>query len=412
MTTTTQDLENKAGALWDSLPIRARLALCESLDIEGKQASATWGKVWDHTKPRLVAALLEDDDAKPADTDPRDRSEHAGWSDGKPVYRASMAGRCLKELFLWRIGTGKLLPKRDESHDTTDKGMLAAKEGVRHEQWVVEDLMEQGYEIAWAGEDQRELERRYKRYIVRSHPDGMIRGKELGEEWRVLECKAMNEDRFALFESMGFDAFHGYAYQLSLEMDLSGAPAFFVTKNRNTGQIIKHLINVPPVEPKKIYARFSKIENIIEAAEVGDAPSAPECGPDAEWYFCPFFSLGHCDILAGKDAEEVTEVDDEEFVGILVKYKEAKAMIKKGKEIVDALRLAITDRMISPRLRVGEYFASYSQRKRVGFNIPGAKQRLQELGVDPHNYDKETAYMELRVTGGPKEEAKDEEDDE
>lgn len=389
------------GQVWDSMEVIDRVNLCRSVSISGKIGSAPWEKVDVKNRGILVPLLLElDGEEPPKDTDPSDRSIHAAWSSGKPVYRASMAGRCIKELFLWRIGTGQSLTPRDEGYETTDKGVLAAREGERHETWLVQDLIEQGYELSWTGKEQRPLERRYKRYIVRSHPDGMIRGKELGDTWRVLECKALNEDRYALWLTAGWDAFPNYAHQVSIEMDLSSANAFFIVKNRNTGDSIKHLIDLPPINPKLIYRKFSLIEDIIEAAEEGIEPAAPPCPGDAEWYFCPFFNIGKCDILQGKDAEELEEVDDPQFIGILRTYREAKEGIKQLTTTVDSIRTVITDRMVKERLRVGSFFVAYTQKERRGFNIPAAKQRLAELGDDPANFDKTSSYMELRVTGG------------
>jgi hypothetical protein len=402
--------EDEAGLVWDSMPVPARVALCSTTDtVPGRTGTAEWKNVWHGHKQILTAILVEDGEVggKP-NTDPQDRSIHAAWTDGKPVYRASMAGRCLKELFLWRIGTGDMLPRRDESSKTTNKGILAAREGTRHETWIVEDLLEEGYEIAWAGSEQREMERRYKRYIVRSHPDGMIRGLELGDEWHVLECKALNEDRYALWQSARWEGFVGYAHQVSIEMDLSGAPAYFIVKNRNTGESERLIVASPPIDPKIIYRKFSSIEDIVDAAEEGIEPAPPECGENAEWYFCPFFSLGKCDILQGEGAEEIEEVDDPTFEGLLAAWKECKAAEKQLAEMMAGLRIQITDRMVAAKLKIASYFASYKQKERRGFNIPAAKQKLEELGEDPAQFDKVTTYMELRVTGGPKAEEESE----
>lgn len=406
------------GEVWDEMPVVARVALIQALEsyVPGNSTAQYGSKPWavvpeilqEELTPLLVdnpeaVPLSKDLVALPKDTDSSDRSIRLGWSSGKPIYRASMAGHCVKELMLWRIGVGKQLQHRDETYETEDAGVLGAREGTLHEGWIIESLVEQGYEVAWTGNGQQiELERRYKRYVVRSHPDGMIRGKELGEEWHVLECKALKQERYLLWLSTGWDAFIGYAHQVSLEMDLSGRKGFFVVKNRNTGQIVKQIIETPPIDPKSIYRKYTRIENLIEAAAEGEEPQLPECGPNAEWFWCPFFSLGKCDILHGEEAGEIDEIEDEKFSEIIAEYKGAKKIIKEAEAVVEALRTAIVDRMVSTRLKVGDYFSSYSERERKGFNIPLAKDDLQKHGEDTSKYDKISKYMELRITGGPK----------
>jgi len=41
-----------------------------------------------------------------------------------------------------------------------------------------------------------------------------------------------------------------------------------------------------------------------------------------------------------------------------------------------------------------------SERSRRGFDIPGAKAWIEAHGGNTSEFDKETSYMELRVTGG------------
>lgn len=393
------------------MTVAERLVLCKKSEVvSGQAASASWDNVYAPSKAALIPLIIEMFETKdvPADTDPTDRSIHDGWSGGKPVYRASMAGRCIKELFLWRIGMGKQLPPRPDEKEVDaadlDAGQKAAKEGTRHEQWIIEDLAAQGYELAWTGEDQRELERKYKRFIVRSHPDGMIRGKELGEDWHVLECKALKEDNFKLWKEKGFESFQNYAHQVSIEMDLSQCPAFFIVKNRNTGDFEKFIFTEPPIDPKSIYRKYTTIENIIEATEEGIEPAAPDCPEQAEWYFCPFFNLGACSILASHDAEEIDELEDPAFEEILREYKTAKKIEKQAKSTIDALKVTIKDRMFKAKLKVGAYFVAHSQRTKTGFDTNHAKADLVELGKDLKDYEYSNSYMELRVTGGPKDE--------
>lgn len=384
--------------VWGELPVIARVNLCRAVGVPGRVGSAPWVEITAKHQAALTPMLVDDTPGAPQpDTNPDDRNVQAGWSDGKPVYRASTAGHCMKELFLWRIGAGSEFPPRDDSYETEDKGMLGAREGSLHEGWIVQSLADQGYELAWTGKEQRELEKRFKRFVVKSHPDGMIRGKELGDTWHVLECKALNEDRFALWKTKGWDGFQNYAHQVSLEMYLSQAPSLFIVKNRNTGEMVKQVYDQPPINPTKILNKFSAIENLVETPMEGQ----PSCGDDAEWFWCPFFNIGKCDILSGKDAEVLEEVEDPAFEKILTAYRACKVGEKRIKVMMGALRTQIEDRMVQPRLRAGKFFVAWSTKTRKNFNLEGAKEALGDRAAE---FEYESQYQELRVTGGPSDE--------
>lgn len=267
---------------------------------------------------------------------------------------------------------------------------------------MVDALGAEGFEVTNTGDDQPALENRYKRFVVRSHPDGLIRGLELGSNWRVLECKALNEDRFNLWKSMGWSAFQNYAHQVSLEMYLASKKyetpilCLFVVKNRNTGETIRALIDRPPVDPATIINKFSAIEDLVE---MGNA--IPSCPPEAEWFFCPFLGKGHCDAVKGKGGGEIDVVEDPELEATFKEFKGVKATMKELEARESALKALIKEHMVlGPAIKVGSYIAKLGERTRRGFDIPAAKGFIESKGVDPSLFDKESKYVELRVTGG------------
>lgn len=386
-----------AGRIWNAMEVRDRVVLVRDTGkMSGQVGSASWEKI-DPKQQNLIAEVLVGEDDEHGDTNPDDRSIRMGWSEGKPVYRASMAGHCVKELWLWRTGvqpkTAEPGPPRPMS-----AGLLGAREGSLHEGWIIEELGRQDYQLAWTGENQRELEKRFKRYVVRAHPDGMIRGKELGSEWRVLEAKALKQERWELWVRYGWDAFPNYAAQVSLEMYLAEAKAFYIVKNRNTGDMVKVKVDNFPVAPATILKKFSSIEDLCAA----NNEEGPECGAQAEWFFCPFFSLGKCDVLAKATPEELEEIDDPQFAGILEAYKLAQKSEKEVAEIKAGLRLKIEERMVKPKLKVNQFFVSLSERVRRSFNIPAAKDFIVAHDGDLTEFEGETHYEELRVKA-PKE---------
>jgi hypothetical protein len=387
---------------WNSTPVIARVALLKSVVDDVKSEVGRYGAAqWDRVPPAYQKLLLPL--FMPADTDSADRSVKDGWSGGKPVYRASMAGRCVKELYLWRVGAGAEFDRTKGNDPYRDKGELGAQEGTLHETWMVDNLRNEGFDVTKAGEgDQDELEVRYKRFVVRAHPDGLIRGLELGADTRVLECKALNQDRFSLWKTGGWDQFHNYAYQMSLEMYLASrkygtdTKGFFVVKNRNTGETLRTLVERPPIDPATIINKFSAIEDLIEAGN-----ATPYCPPEAEWWWCPFLGGGHCDAAKRtSDGTSVPVVDDPSFVALLTKFKRVKSDKKELEAEEAALRSLVVERMVVPAARVGDYFARISTRERIGFNIPGAKEWISAHDGNPADFDKKTSYEELRVTGG------------
>lgn len=385
---------------WESTPVLARVALIKSVVPETqtevlRNGSKSWDQVPDSLKELLGPLLMPDTVAE-------DRTVHAGWSGGKPVYRASMAGRCLKELYLWRVGAGGEFDGEVTRDAYRDKGLLAANEGNIHESLVVESLRGEGYEIINAGDDQDQLEARYKRFVVRSHPDGLIRGMELGPRWHVLECKALSEDRFNLWKSEGWTGFKNYAYQVSLEMFLASkkydqqVKCLFVVKNRNTGETLRTIIEVPPVLPATIINKFSGIEDLVESEEA----LGVQCDPDAEWYFCPFLGKGHCDAVKGKSGE-VDVIEDEEFEATLKEFRGVKEALKELESRESALKSFIKEKMVlGPAVRVGNYIAKLSSRTREGYNKEAALGWIDSHGGDSKEFKTETHYVELRVTGG------------
>lgn len=383
-----------AGRIWNAMPVRDRVVLVRNTGkIGGHVGSAAWEKVEEKHRPVITEILVGEDDAQP-DTDPDNRSIRLGWSEGKPVYRASMAGHCVKELWLWRTG---IKPKdvTPGPKKPLSAGLLGAREGSLHESWIVEELEREDYQLTWVGENQRELEKRFRRFVVKAHPDGMVRGNELGDEWRVLECKALKQERFELWVRYGWDAFPNYAAQVSLEMYLSGAKAFYIVKNRNTGDMVKLKVDHFPIAPAVLLKKFASVEDLCEANnEVG-----PDCGAKAEWFFCPFFTLGKCDVLAKATPEDLEELKDPEFEELLQAYQVVKVSEKEVEEIKAGLRLKIEERMVKPKLRVGQFFVALSDRTRLSFRIPEAKDWIEDHGGDPAEFDRITEYTELRVKG-------------
>jgi len=255
----------------------------------------------------------------------------------KPTYRMSQVGAPPRVLYATRLGMEKL---PDPPYLT-----LAGRESTRHEQWVKEDMREQGYEIEDAevcpkclnefGEERRGLhvELEYELFRLLGHMDGRL---PVNSHKRILEVKALGRFNFYRFMQNKFAAFPKYADQLTcyFEAEHSEWPALYVVKCRDTGRI----------EPMDTYAP-SKMQDIVDKltfieahARIGKLVDC-EC-TDWERATCQFRYL--CESQDDMMSRPTTEPTDEVLraIDFFKKYHDTASKMEKimkdQKEIVKA----------------------------------------------------------------------------
>ena len=107
---------------------------------------------------------------------------------------------------------------------------LAAREGERHEGWIVEDLIADGYSIT---DRQKEVVLSFPALTLVGHIDGIA--EKDGNKF-LLEIKSMSRFRFYSFRNSGLTKFKTYANQVACYYEAVKLPILYVVKNRDTGE--------------------------------------------------------------------------------------------------------------------------------------------------------------------------------
>lgn len=194
---------------------------------------------------------------------------------GRAVYRASAVGACLRALTAARLGY--------EPGEKPEYLLLAAREGKRHEEWIVEELIEEGWRIA---RRQEEVAVRLPAFDIVGHIDGVAAwGGDGLRRWHLLEIKTMSRFQYAAFVRQGFSAFLGYAAQVAVyHRALGGPPILYVVKCRDTGETRKIRMPEPPMPFEQVYDRLLEVEVLARQGELADV--VPGCRPCEYSYLC------------------------------------------------------------------------------------------------------------------------------
>jgi len=176
--------------------------------------------------------------------------------DGRPAYRASAAGSCLRFLTAARLG-----------YKPMDKDLrleLAAKEGKRHEDWIVKDLEEQGWRVTDRG---KTVALAFPALSIEGHIDGIA-------EWEssryLLEIKTMSRFQYQTFLRQGFAAFPEYACQIAVYHRCVSLPILYVVKCRDSGETKQFELGNPPVRFEEIYDRLLTCELLARKGKLAD----------------------------------------------------------------------------------------------------------------------------------------------
>ncbi len=172
------------------------------------------------------------------------------------MYRISSLGHCPRALSAARLGYEPLPEPRFLQ--------LAAREGERHEQWVIEDLQVEGWEIS---DRQREVKLQYPAFELVGHIDGIARRN--GDQY-LLEIKSMSRFRFASFSSAGFSRFRDYAFQVTAYQKAIELPVLYVVKNRDSGQRLEPdlVLEKPPLDFEEVYEAVLSVELAVRKKQL------------------------------------------------------------------------------------------------------------------------------------------------
>lgn len=170
------------------------------------------------------------------------------------AYRISSLGTCPRALSATRLGY-EPLPEPEFLK-------LAAREGERHEQWVVADLESEGWKIT---DRQKEVRLSYPAFELIGHVDGLARRN--GEQ-RLLEIKSMSRFRFASFTGAGFTRFREYAFQVTAYQRAVSLPILYVVKDRDSGKRVNLELDKPPLDWGEVFDTVLTVEVAVRKKQL------------------------------------------------------------------------------------------------------------------------------------------------
>ena len=177
------------------------------------------------------------------------------------AYRISSLGACPRAVSAKALGY--------EAMPEPDFLKLAAREGSRHEDWIVEDLRAEGWQV---DDRQKEVKLSFPAFELVGHIDGIAsRG---GEDW-LLEIKSMSRFRFGSFVKSGFARFQDYAvqitayYQAVSTLSSQGPQAIlYVVKDRDSGRRQDVALDNPPLNFDEIYDSVMNTEIYVRKKQL------------------------------------------------------------------------------------------------------------------------------------------------
>jgi len=292
---------------------------------------------------------------------------------GRPEYRASASGYCRRMLAAARLGYEPLPPK--------DFMTRAAREGRRHEDWVIEDLTEMGY-----GPYAR------NQLVAASFPSLSVTGHVDGLSYAppsFCEIKSMSRARFETWRKKQFDAFPDYAMQLVTYWrlmceHLGEEPDMivFAAKCRDDGRLEVLELDRPPKEWDEVYSRLLDVELSARKKSLPE----PECDPKSfAHYICRWRYL--CEEPQKEEVpEEIPDLSD-----LADDWRRGRAMIEEGEALVGAARDKFKEVMKQhelKRLSAWNLSMSYYTANRESFSRKKLAEAMTGAGLDKNTIKK------------------------
>ena len=286
-------------------------------------------------------------------------------TDGAMTIRGYAIGKCSRALW------ASLNEVDPEGFSEAIETIFA--EGHMHEEAVRQILISEGADIR----DQYEI----THWVIPGelkivgHLDGYI------DNWRqIWEGKALGKDGFRRFQNVGFDAYPDYPWQISAYMIATQWPALYTVKNRDSGEIIRFVLDTPPIPVEEINA---KALGVYQAYKDGKMPLC-----DPERWQCSFRFL-HDELEEDQIIHTVEDPYIEAAAGALMEVKEQQKFLKdKAEELrEDIIKLA-------PGIHeVGQFrveITSVTSRRHDN-------KKMIEAGLNPDDFKSESESTRLEV---------------
>lgn len=139
---------------------------------------------------------------------------------------------------------------------------LAAREGERHEDWIIEDLQSEGWQVS---DRQKEVRLSFPAFKLIGHIDGVA---SRNGDRRLLEIKSMSRFRFASFSNSGFARFRDYAVQVTAYHQAVNLPILYVVKDRDSGKRLDLEMDEPPLSWEEVYTSVIGVEIYVRKKQL------------------------------------------------------------------------------------------------------------------------------------------------
>jgi len=224
----------------------------------------------------------------------------------------SGVGDCARALSAERLGY--------ESEPVPHWLNTAAEEGKKHEIWIKEQLVTEGYEVFG---NQEELVLEYSNFTLTGHIDGRVRknGKE-----QLLEVKSMSQYEFDRWMKEGFDGFQSYAAQITCYLKGTGLEEFlYLCKNRSSGYINRNTVVGAPADFDQIIAKLNHVEECVMIGNLVERDCLPE---SLQCRRCFYKSL------CLPAPTEYKSVPESVLLDACEKWRQGTIMVKEGELLV------------------------------------------------------------------------------
>lgn len=292
------------------------------------------------------------------------------------IYRASSLGGCLKAMAALQLGYTPV--------ETPEFFAGIFKEGRLHEDSIINDLIESGYQVY-----DRELQVVFpvtKEIAVVGHIDGKL--IELAGKHRLLEMKTMSADAYKEFANKGWDTpglIQKYKWQVSTYMWATELPLTLIAKNRNNGRIMDLSASEPFYTKGQIMARVLKAHSYVTTGELPD---------DCEGGFpCPVPYLHAEPQPAQSKAEDTDGQAPEAVLELVADLRAARAMEAAAK----AKARVVKEQLIQAMGGENKYDGVVTKFEKAGPTTVDWE-KMREDGVEVEKYQKKgKKYWEVRL---------------
>ena len=226
-------------------------------------------------------------------------------TDEKTIYSISGVGKCMRTVSLDALG---LIQKEAPN----EKLRLAAREGMRHERWIREDLKEHGWKSLTAAMPPRCNDCGRDGYHVEfdkledvkfiGHMDDLVIPAARG--LRILhlaEYKSLGKYTSGQLIKNGLDFHRGYSYQVSLYHYATDLPILYVVKSRDSGEM--EVFEYDPRDMEEIAEFIYTLQGHIKAGEIAPCSYSPPYID--KWSCTDFCKTNKSSVISAKQVESL-----------------------------------------------------------------------------------------------------------